>query len=259
VSNGEINRELTTLKRMYSLAMQQTPPKILHKPKIVLLPEDASVRQGFFDAAQIASVRAHLPEALQPVITFAFVTAWRITSEVLPLQWRQVDFASGEIRLHKGETKNRDGRVFKMTAELRTLLEHQHAEHKALTKAGKVCPYVFFRMVAKGRGGEKSPRPILTLTKAWAAACRAAGCPGRIPHDLRRSAIRNMVRAGITETVAMKLSGHRTRSVFDRYNIVSDRDLGDAATKLDALSANHSANHWGRVQAVSGEPRRRKR
>ena len=106
-------------------------------------------------------------------------------------------------------------------------------------------------------GGEKFPRPIKAFTKAWAAACLNAGYPGRIPHDLRRSGIRNMVRAGISETVAMKLSGHKTRDVFDRYDIVSDRDLGDAAVKLDALTANQSANRWGHAGAVSGGPRRR--
>jgi len=69
----------------------------------------------------------------------------------------------------------------------------------------------------------------------WRVACAAAGCPGRIPHDMRRSAVRNLVRAGIPERVAMMLTGHRTRSVFERYNIVSDGDLRDAARKLDAV------------------------
>ena len=92
-------------------------------------------------------------------------------------------------------------------------------------------------MVAEGRGGDKKPQPILSLTKAWKTACLAAGCPGRIPHDLRRTAVRNLVRAGISERVAMTLTGHKTPSVFQRYNIVSDGDLRDAARKLDARPA----------------------
>lgn len=88
-------------------------------------------------------------------------------------------------------------------------------------------------MVAEGRGGEKKPQPIVSFNKAWKVACRAAGCPGRIPHDLRRTAIRNFVRSGTSENVAMKLSGHKTRSVFDRYDIVSGEDLREAARELN--------------------------
>ena len=94
---------------------------------------------------------------------------------------------------------------------------------------------MFFRLVADERGGEKKPRRVKAFTKAWKNACRAAGCPGRIPHDLHRTAIRNMVRRGVPERVAMKLTGHKTRSVFERYNIVSDGDLHTAASRLGGL------------------------
>jgi len=87
--------------------------------------------------------------------------------------------------------------------------------------------------VAEGRGGEKKPQRIISFGKAWKAACRKAGCPGRLPHDLRRTAIRNFVRKGISENVAMKLSGHKTSSVFRRYDIVSGDELREAAEKLD--------------------------
>ena len=84
------------------------------------------------------------------------------------------------------------------------------------------CPYLFHH------NGE----PIGDFQKAFDAACTAAGLQGILPHDLRRSAVRNFIRAGVKESVAMRLSGHRTRSVFDRYNIVSEDDLIDASTKL---------------------------
>jgi hypothetical protein len=109
VSNGEINRELTILKRIFSLAMQSG--KTLHKPHIPLLRED-NTRAGFFEPEHYASLMRQLPEALCPVIEFAYITGWRIASEVLPLEWRQVDFAGGEARLDAGRTKNREGRVF---------------------------------------------------------------------------------------------------------------------------------------------------
>ena len=89
-------------------------------------------------------------------------------------------------------------------------------------------------MVAKGRGGKLEPKPIRSLNKAWKAAGRAAGCPGRISHDLRRTAVRNLVRAGISERVAMQMTGHKTRSVFERYNITPPGDVRNAARRLDA-------------------------
>ncbi len=230
VSNAEVNRELALLKRMFTLAVQAG--KLLHRPHIPMLAEH-NVRVGFFEAAQLASVLAHLPVEIQPVIRFAAVTGWRINSEVLPLEWRQVDFAAGEVRLDAGATKNGEARVFPLTVDLRAVLDRQHFEHLRLRKAGHVCPRVFFREVAKGRGGKKEPQAIIAFSKAWKSACRAAGCPGRIPHDLRRTAIRAMVRQGIPERVAMTLSGHKTRSVFERYNIVSEGDLRDAARRLD--------------------------
>ena len=233
VSNAEINRELQVLKRMFSLAIDSG--RIATKPKIMML-EESAPRSGFFEPEQLASVLKHLPAEIRPVIEFAATTGWRITSEVLPLEWRRVDFQAGEVRLDPGMTKNGKGRTFPMTADLRALLETQQAAHAALKKAGHLTPYVFWRMVAKGRGGEKKPRAITAFSGAWKAACRTAGCPGRIPHDLRRTAVRSFVRAGLSEHVAMKLSGHLTPSVFRRYDIVSDRDLRDAMRTLDAAS-----------------------
>src|SRR6266545_3415927 len=144
VSNGEINRELTALKRMFNLAIQAG--KLLQKPHIPMLKED-NVRVGFFDRDQFQAMLHRLPEAARPAATFAYITGWRIDSEVLPLEWRQVDFEAGEIRLDAGTTKNREGRTFPMTAELRTVLQAQHAEHERLKKAGHIFPHVFFREV----------------------------------------------------------------------------------------------------------------
>jgi integrase len=187
------------------------------------------------------------------VITFAYITGWRIPSEVLPLEWRRVDFQAGEIRLDAESTKNRDGRVFPMTDDLRALLKDREAARDDLKKAGHLVPWVFFRMVAKGRSGEKHPRPIRAFTKAWKTACIAAGCPGRIPHDFRRTAVRNMVRRGVPERVAMQLAGHKTRSVFDRYNIVSEGDLRRAAQQLSGLTGTNRGQSGSATPTSEGE------
>ncbi|RPI19558.1 MAG: hypothetical protein EHM61_28245, partial [Acidobacteria bacterium] len=115
-------------------------------------------------------------------------------------------------RLFPGMTKNRQGRVFAFTRDLRAVLEGQWTEAVRLKAKGVTCPYVFNR---KGK-------VIRDFRAAWRQACEKAGVFGRIPHDLRRTAVRNLVRAGVPERVAMQLTGHLTRSVFERYNIVSE-------------------------------------
>ncbi len=239
VSSAEINRELQALKRIFNLAIQSG--QLAMKPAIRMLKE-APARSGFFEAEQLVSVLAHLPENIRPVIRFASITGWRIQSEVLPLEWRNVDFDAEEVRLDAGTTKNGEGRVFPMTDDLRAVLEGQKAEHDRLKKAGVICPLVFSRMLAETRGGVKKPTAITSFTVAWQHACKAAGCPGRIPHDLRRTAVRSFVRSGTSEHVAMRLSGHKTRSVFDRYDIVSGDDLRDAAKRLNQPRSREEAS-----------------
>ena len=141
--------------------------------------------------------------------------------------------------------KNGEGRLFPMTTELRTLLEEQNRKRKA---TGQIVARVFFRE-AKGRRGPKSPKAITSFAKAWRNACRLAGCPGRIPHDFRRTAVRNLVRAGVPERVAMQMTGHKTPSVFARYNIVNEADLFDAARRYET---------GGRDSIVTVTPRKRK-
>ena len=236
---------------MFTLATQAG--KLLNQPYIPML-EERNTRKGFFELEMFHSVLAHLPAALRPVIEFAYITGWRIPSEVLTLEWRQVDFKAGEVRLDPESTKNREGRVFPFTDDLKRLLDAQQQEHLRLKGAGFIVPRVFVRMVAKGRNGTKEPRPIQSFSKAWKAACAAAGCPGRIPHDLRRTAIRNMTRRGLAERVSMQLAGHKTRSVFERYNIVSDGDLRGAAAKLQGLTGTEKGQS-GSLSTATGSER----
>jgi integrase len=223
--NATINRELTVLKRAFSLGIDGG--KITQKPKITMLREN-NTRKGFFERELFETVRRHLLEGNQPVATFAYITGWRVQSEVLPLRWAQVDFEAGTVRLDPGTTKNGEARIFRMTAELRAVLEAQWAYTETVQrKRGMIVRSVFHR------NGEL----MSGFRRNWKTACKRAGCPGMIQHDFRRTAVRNMVRAGIAERVAMQMTGHKTRSVFERYNIVSEGDLVDAANKLDAFAA----------------------
>jgi integrase len=136
------------------------------------------------------------------------------------LTWKQVDLHTATVRLEPGTTKNKQARMIFLAGELLDVIQRQREARDTLYPD---CPWVFFR----------EGRQIKLFRRSWHTACRKAGVEGKIPHDFRRSAIRNMIRAGIPERVAMDLSGHKTRSVFERYNIVSEGDRLEAANRLD--------------------------
>jgi integrase len=138
-------------------------------------------------------------------------------SEITGLTWNQVDRHQGIVWLESGETKNDEGRTVYLDDELQEVFKHQWKVRENL------LPYVFLN--------EKGTDKIKRFDKSWKSACRDAKIGKRRFHDFRRTAVRNMVRAGIPERVAMMVSGHKTRSVFERYNIVNDRDLQLAAQR----------------------------
>jgi integrase len=140
----------------------------------------------------------------------------------------------GEVRLDPGTTKNGEGRVFPFTRELRRVLEAQQQIADELKRSGTITRHVFCFTIGKKAGHGVTEG---AFNKAWRKARVAAGCPGRIPHDFRRTAVRNLVRAGVPERVAMQLTGHKTRAIFERYNITSPADLRDAAQRLDQYAA----------------------
>jgi integrase len=223
-ANATVNRELAALKRMFSLAVKGE--KLSRAPHIAKLQED-NVRRGFFERAQFEAVRTQLDPTLRPVVTFAYITGWRIRSEALTLQWHQVDSQAGTVRLEPGTTKNREGRTFFLTPELRACLEGQRAETAAVQRqTGRIIPWVFHR------AGE----PIRCFRGAWAGACRRAGVPGRIPHDFRRTAVRNLERAGVPRSTAMAMVGHKTEAIYRRYAIVDHEMLKEGAAKLAAFT-----------------------
>ena len=230
IANATINRELALLRRALKLGAEATPPLVTKIPKFPTL-EENNVRKGFFEDAEYRALFQELPSYLKPVLAFAYYTGCR-KGEILGLRWAQVDLNRKLVRLEAGETKNDEPRVIPMVSELHQLLSMQRARRDAEFPA---CEWVFF--------GETGDR-IRNFRYAWDMACTRAkiikpdGKPARLFHDLRRTGVRNLVRAGVPDAVAMKISGHKTRAVFDRYNIVSERDLLEAATKLEGFMAD---------------------
>lgn len=224
-ANGTINRELGALRRGFRLAVQAgSLPSV---PPIRTL-QERNVRTGFFEPEQFAAVRRHLRPDLQLAVDIAYTFGWRMQSEVLTLQRRQLDLDAGALRLEPGTTKNDEGRLVYLPADLKTQLAAQVERVKELERrTERIIPYLFPYLTGRYQG-----RRIRDFRQAWKTACRKAGLPGMLRHDFRRTAVRNMVNAGIPERVAMQVTGHKTRSVFDRYHIVSPRDLQDVARKL---------------------------
>ena len=217
-SNATINRELELLRRALRLAHdRQMLPSV---PKVRALTEN-NTRQGFFERIDLEAVVAALPDYLRDFTRFAYLTGWR-KGEIISLKWTDVDRDTGSIRLRPEAAKTGRGRTVMLEGDLTELIDRR-CEARLFEKDGnvRVAALVFHR----------DSLPVGDFRKAWATACEAAGVPDKLFHDLRRTAARNMVRAGVPERVAMAVTGHLTRSMFDRYNIVSEDDLRMAAQK----------------------------
>jgi len=229
VANGTINRELSALKRLLNLAARQTPPKVDRVPYIPMLQEN-NIRKGFFEHGEFEAVRDNLPDYLKGYVTFAYKVGWR-KSEISGLTWSQVDRKNWIVHLEPGETKNSDARTIHLDEELKAVFQKQWKDRKA---SQTLSPYVFPTWDGKEQ--------IKDIRKAWETACKNAKIGRKLFHDFRRTAVRNMVRAGIPERVAMLVSGHKTRAIFDRYNIVNDADLKLAAQRQEVYLNEQSSN-----------------
>lgn len=242
-ANATINRELSALKRMLNLGASQTPPLVDRVPKISLLKEH-NVRKGFFEDWEFLALRECMPDHLKGFVTFAYKTGWRI-SEISSLTWKQVDRHQGIVRLEVGETKNDESRTVYLDAELKELFDHLWERRKS---DKKLLPHVFPNRTGKDR--------VKRFYKAWHNACLKARIGVKMFHDFRRTAVRNMVRSGIPERVSMLISGHKTRCVFDRYNIVNDQDLKLAALRQEAYlqaQRGHNLGTIGHFEAASSQ------
>lgn len=240
-ANSTINTELAVLSRMFTLGIRSN--RLGSRPYIGKLAMN-NTRKGFFEWEQFSSVLKNLPVDLQPAIEAAYITGWRIHDEIFTRQKHHADLKGrGWLRLDPGESKNREGRNFPFTARLRQIIEQQLERTKDLEKAtGRIIPWLFHR----------DGRPIKTFRRSWLTACVRVGLGteirsadgklikkigNRIPHDFRRTAVRNLERAGVSRSDAMKMVGHKTEAIYRRYAISDERSMKEAAGKLDQFYA----------------------
>ena len=210
-----VNRETSALSRMLQLAVRGG--RLALRPVFPERLEERGPRQGFFEHAEYEAVRRHLPPPYQDVLDFAYYSGWR-KREIFELRWSEVDPAGGVVRLSPERSKTRVGRVLPILVPIGAVLTRRRAQRRAGDR-------LVFR---------RDRVTVRAWRTAWPEACRQAGVPGRLLHDCRRTAARNLVRAGVPERVAMLLTGHRSRAIFDRYHIVREAELHEAGAQLHA-------------------------
>lgn len=213
-----VNRSLTCLRAMLRLAQQDG--KLHRVPRFPMLREN-NTRTGYFEYGDYRKLLAVLPDHLKAVLAIGFWTGVRI-GEIKSLRWSQIDFFDNVIRLRPGETKNNEARTVPMSAELLAIMR----AHRSACPKG-------FEWVCYQPGEQGSVERLTTFVRTWRKCCKEVSLEGRLFHDLRRSAVRSLVRAGVPEAVAMRISGHKTRSIFTRYNIIDEKDLSEAGRKLE--------------------------
>jgi integrase len=232
-ADATINRELAIVRRGLQLGYEADPP-LVHRPPVIHRLREDNVRQGFLEQDQYEKLLGELPTSLKALLVCGYHTGAR-KNELRRIEWPQVDFEGGLIRLAAAQTKTNHARTLPIYGDMRRWLERQ----RDTCPAG--CSYVFH--------GAHS-RPVDNHLNGWAEACKRAEAPGLLFHDLRRSAVRNMKRAGIQDVEAMRISGHRTRAIFDRYNIVDEEDLRLAAEKLEQYAERRKSERNAKLVRV---------
>jgi len=225
-AKASVNHLLQMLKQAYTLAE-------LPAPKIRRLDTTDSVRTGSFTELEVRRVMSNLPADLADFTLFAWLTGMR-KSEIASLLWR--DVTGDEIRLRAENSKNAKPRVIPFEGELASLMERRKAARQFEVNGIPTFAALIFH-----RKGE----PIREFRKSWKTACRLAGTR-RLFHDLRRSAARNMLNAGVPQAIAMQVTGHKTDSMYRRYAIVAPND---ARTAL-RMTQEHTANEMAEATAA---------
>lgn len=227
--NATINRELALLRRAFRLGYEHDPQLVFRLPSIKALPED-NVREGFLEADKYHLILDALTDEIKPVFVVAYHLGMR-TGELLALKRSWVDFEEGLIYVNGRVTKNRAPKTAPIYGDMKPWLE-MLLSHGAMESPK--CIWLFSR---KGK-------PVKSFKGDWEQACERSGVPGLLFHDLRRTAVRNMIRAGVPEKIAMQISGHKTASMLWRYNITDARDIKEAGKRTQRyLEAQREQQH----------------
>jgi integrase len=238
-ADATINNELSYLRSAFLYGMKkQTPKKVIEVPYFPIVKVE-NTRSGFVELNEYQSIWEEMCDSLKPLFVLAYHSGCRKT-ELTSLEWSQVFFSNstrkrGFIQLAPGTTKNDDGRNLPFYGDIEEALIKQKAMRDAEFPD---CPYVLFwhtRDVLENSVRLKPGTKFKDFRKLWAGAVKRSGHPDLLLHDLRRSAVRNMVQeCGIPEEQAMRISGHRTHHMLTRYNIVSLKGVLDSGDKMDA-------------------------
>ena len=211
--DSSINRRVQLLLQSFTIAEREAP-------KVKRLSEVGNERQGYFERAEWLRFHACLPDYLKDFFLFAYLLGWRKGS-IAKLKWSDVD--GTRVLLRAENSKNRKPVTCPAIAPGIAGIIEQRRAHQV-----DGCPYVF-HYTKKGK-----TRPIGDIRKAWAAAAKLAGLENKIPHDFCRTAIRNLIAAGVDEATAMRICGRRTRAIFDRYSVRNEENSERALIALDA-------------------------
>jgi integrase len=230
-ARATVRYERWALRRMFVLAV--IAKKMDAVPMFPAVNVGDNARKGFCSPEEIERVISFLPEHAQAIVRCLYWTGWRC-GEVLGLTWARVDFEAGTIRLDAADSKTNQPRVFpfaELPALADLLRERREATNALARERGRICPNVF----------HLEGEPIGSFRTAWRTAVKKACLPWLTPHDMRRSAARNLVRAGVPEKVVMDLCGWKSRSMLDRYHIVSGADLRDGVGRLGEFLGGRKA------------------
>ena len=220
-----INKELSWLRRAMRLGAKHEPPLVHRVPSFEMLPVD-NVREGIVGHEHYRAIRDALPTYARIALVVGYHTGAR-KGEIRGILRDRIDLKAKRINLPGRTTKNGKPRYLPIYGDMGAELDMWLATIKKSD-----CPFLV----------QNEGQPVFDFEKAWATACEAAGIPGTLFHDLRRTAVTNMIEAGLSEKEAMEISGHRTRAVFDRYHVVSERRMQQNAAKLaEHLKAKEAA------------------